>query len=183
MSVPPVDPPVTVDELAAWMKIPTPVVAPESDWLQDALDAALEHVEDNAGSVATGAREYLVYPAGALLVLPDARLQAVTSVVDPDSNVVTPTATNLLAGIVTLPYSPPDGRRWTVTATSEDTRQSLVEAVKIIASHLYGVHRGQAGMPGGRAYSTASEDTVQTAAGFAIPRRAAQLMSARTGLI
>lgn len=181
MSEPPVAPApaVTLQELASWMAMSTPPSGQTQTDLQSALDAALGYVENRVGAIAQASREYKVYPQGALLVLPIVRVEAVTTVVDPDGVEVTPTATNLLSGIVTLPVVPTDGRRWTVTATSEATRAELLEAVKIIASHLYEVHRGRGAIPNNGGYPTTDDGRATLPAGFAIPARAQQLIVGR----
>lgn len=144
--------------------------------LQEALDVAIEHVEKLCGPVASAERTYQVRPKRTKLVLPVTMVTTVTEVTDPDGNVIEPEDVDLEAGIITLPTWPVSQKAWTVTATTGDDVKALERAVKIIASHLYADHRGGAGLPGGRAYPTGSEDTVSPM-GFSIPRRAAELMA------
>lgn len=184
MSEPPVPPPpVTLEEQAHFQRITWPIAAAEeSADLQEALNAAIEHVEKLCGPITTASRTYLVRPRRDKLVLPVTRVTAVESVTDPDGNLVVPYDVNLAAGIVELPGEPWTTKAWTVTATTGTDVTSLVLAAKIIASHLFGVHRGSGALPSGRTYPSGDDETV-TLAGFAIPRRAADLMApyVRTG--
>lgn len=173
-SVPP--PPVTLQEMAAWLREPTYATnEPEKDWLQVSLDSAIEQVEARCGPIMSAARTFTPRPRRHRLVLPETRLVNVQEVRDPDGNLVEPYDIDLLCGIVELAAEPPTTKRWTVVATTRDTVASLQLAVKIIASHLFEVHRGGAALPTGRAYATG--DSEPPPAGFALPRRAEQLMA------
>lgn len=173
--------PVTLAAQAAFQRMSPPTGQDATD-LQEDLDAAIEFVETHCGPVALAARTYTVHPRRDKLVLPVTRVTAVLEVTDPDGNVVTPYDVRLAAGIVVLPGEPWSTKAWTVTANTGHDRKSLVLAIKHIASHLYGIRRGNGALPSGRAYPTADTETVQVA-GFAIPRRAWDLMApyVRTG--
>lgn len=183
MSEPTLPPPlVTLEQMGAFLRAPTyATVDPEMTMLGEALGAALEYVESQVGSLVGASRQYSVYPHRHNLVLRDTHLQEITTVTDPDGNVVVPESTNLLAGIVVLPCVPMDARPWTVTATSRATRTSVALAVKIIASHLFEINRGKG--RGSSSTSYPSSDDAAPLLGFAIPARAAELLApyVRTG--
>jgi len=184
VSEPPVPfPPVTLEEQAAFQRISWPIAdVLEQGRLQEALDSAIGHVEKLVGPISLATRDYLVRPRRDKLVLPVTRLQAVVEVRDPAGNVVAPYDVNLLSGIVELTSEPATTKAWTVRATAGQDVVQLRRAVKIIASHLYEDHRGTGALPGGRTYPSGGEDT-PAPMGFAIPRRAAELLAPyrRTG--
>lgn len=175
-------PPVTLAEQAAFQRLATPAGQDEID-LQESLDVAVEYVEKLCGPIVNAARTYSVRPKRHNLVLPVTRVTSVTTVTDPDGNVVVPVDVNLPAGIVELPAEPWTSKAWTVVASTGNDIKSLKLAVKIIASHLYGVHRGNGGLPANRTYPSGGGEETVNLAGFAIPRRAADLMGPylRTG--
>lgn len=178
MSEPPVPaPPVTIAEQLVFLRLSAEGMdADETTRLQEALDVAIEHVQKMCGPITQAARTYLVRPRRTKLVLPVTRVTALVELRDPDGNVVEPYDTDLEAGIITLPVWPATEKAWTVEATTGQDIVSLKRAVKIIASHQYGEHRGGAALPGGRSYPTGSNDEVVSQMGYAIPRRAAELM-------
>jgi hypothetical protein len=174
---------VTVKQLADFLKAPDYAdrEQPEHANLVEALTAALEWVEQQVGPLDSVARDYTVYPSGRSLVLPDTHLVSVGTITDPRGDVVAlPADVNLLAGIITFRHRLHTGA-WTVRATSREHGTSVALAVKIIASHLYTVHRG-ANLTGPRFEGFAPVDDPAPEAprggsGFAIPRRAAQLLA------
>lgn len=156
----------------------------EDDRLQEALEAAIGLVEHHIGGpLDHAARTFTVYPSGPHLVLSAARLTEVTEVTDPDGRLVPleQVEINLLAGIVTLPYPPPTRRPYTVVASTREHGATIRLAVKITAAHLVATEpRG--GVPGAGANRfTTTPGAEQAAAGFALPRRAQELIAtART---
>lgn len=170
---------VTPAELAEWMNAPQLAA---DDKLTEALAAALEWTADKVGPLEAVARAYTVWPSGRSLVLTDSHLTSVSSVVDPDGTTVDVPASrvNLLAGVIEVNQRGrlKDGP-WTVTATTREHGDAVKLAVKIIASHLYEVHRGRAGNPtvqAAMAAVTPVGDPDDAPRGFAIPARAAQLL-------
>lgn len=184
MSEPPVPPPpVTLGEMATWLRTPTYATKePEASMLTEALASAIEQVEHECGPIVSASRPYTVRPRRDKLVLPITRVMAVSEVRDPDGHVVVPFDVNLAAGIIELPAEPWTSRAWTVVATSRADVASLKLAVKIIASHLFDVNRGK--HPGLASYPS-GDDTLAPSgvSGFALPRRAVELMTPyrRTG--
>lgn len=175
-------PPVSLQEQANFQRLSWPLDAQDAVDLQEDLDAAIETVEKLCGPVSVAARSYLCRPRRDKLVLPVTRVTAVLEITDPDGNTVTPYDVNLAAGIIELSSEPWSTKAWTVLATTGQDRKALVLAIKQVASHLYGIRRGSAALPGGRSYPTTDTETVSLA-GFAIPRRSADLMAPylRTG--
>lgn len=176
-------PPVTLQEQASFQRITWPIANDdESDRLQDALNSAISHVEKMVGPVAEATRIYTVRPKRDKLVLPVVRLTEVVEVLDPSGVAVEPYDVNLLSGIIELRAWPSTTKAWTVQATAGRDLVDIKRAIKIIASHLYEDHRGAGALPGGRTYATGGEDTTSLM-GFAIPRRAAELLApyVRTG--
>jgi len=170
------EPCVTLAQQAAFQRFPAAPTGQDAIDLQEDLDAAIEQVEVCCGPVAQAERTYTVRPKRNKLVLPVVMVTAVGTVTSPDGVVVEPYDVDLEAGIIVLPTWPATEKAWTVGASTGNDVKSLVLAVKHIASHLYGIRRGHAALPGGRAYPTVDDATV-TVAGFAIPRRAADLMA------
>ncbi len=169
---------VTVAELAQQLNRAAPAAgsADETE-LQLYVDAAEAHVTKECGPLVSASRTYRVYPSGTNLVLSGTRLTAVTSVTDPDGNVVTvdPDDVNLLAGIVNVRDWGSHSGPWSVVASGGPVtiRPDLKLAVLIIAAHLYETQRttqpGRPGFGGGEVPPGASP-------GYAIPNRAAELM-------
>lgn len=179
---------VTLAQLAAFMGLESGSEEATSDKLSEALDAALEWVEDRlglaAGGLSTPTRSYRVYPSGAALVLPTTRLASIVSITDergdayPQDQAVD---IDLAAGIITLRRAPRAGRGWVVQATKPGDSALVRQAVKIIASHLYDVHRGRSDGIRGAIYAGASDGSAggggSPGAGFAVPNRAAELLA------
>jgi hypothetical protein len=163
---------VTLAALADWMSSPSLSGSPE---LNDALAATLANIARKVGPLTAGPHTFRVYPSGrGRLVLPVMDVGSVV-VTDPGGHVVEPFDVDLEAGVVTLVSAPAQGRAWSVTVTRPAFEQDVSEAVKIVASHLYGVRRPKdaarqrAGIP-------VTDDGVP-ASGFAFPRRAEQLLA------
>lgn len=181
MSEPPVEDarPVTLADLATWMNA---AAYATDDALDEALNAALEWVTDQVGPIESVARQYVVWPSGHSLVLNDDHLVSVESIEDPDGNTVDVPAkrVNLLAGVIEVQ---PRGRitrgPWLVSATTRNHGDSVRMAVKIIASHLFDVHRGRAAAGSAAGYlanaQPVGDGTMGT--GYAIPRRAEHLLA------
>lgn len=147
--------------------------------LKEALDAAVEWVETQIGPLDSAARDYTVYPDGRSLVLPDTHLLEVSAITAPDgSDVAVPDDVNRLAGVITFPARLRRGE-WTVTATTREHGASVALAVKIIAAHLFDVKRGASSAgPRTDIFNPVGGDTLTGgSSGFAIPRRAAQLLA------
>ena len=172
---------VTVKQLADFINAPEYAEDTKTEpgsTLLESLEAAVEWVESQVGPLESVTRDYTVYPDGRALVLPDTHLVAITAITDPDGRPVTiPTDVNRLAGVITFPTRLRRGE-WTVTAQSREHGSSVALAVKIIASHLFDVKRG-ASSDGPRAgiFSPVNGDGPSGTTGFAIPRRAAQLLA------
>jgi len=139
--------------------------------VQDVLDATLEHVASIVGPA--GAPTVSVRPTGYRLILPATHLAVLGAVTDPLGAVVTPTDVDLAAGVVTLGTVVTPGA-YTVTLT-RTTSASVDEAVRIIAKHLWETRRGRAGRDAAMA-----QGDEQVPMGFAIPRRAAELLAPLT---
>lgn len=162
---------VTLADLAAFMGITS--ADPRYTQLQGVLDATVEHVEGMVGPVG-GAGTFVVQPSGARLVLPAVRLVSVDGIEDPNGVAVTVTdcTVNLAAGVIVLPAAPSVAGGYTVTVTTPDSYRAD-EAVRIIAQHLWETRRGRYGA---RADAFAG-DADPVPLGFAIPRRAAELLA------
>ncbi|NCT90250.1 hypothetical protein GXB85_04685 [Cellulomonas sp. APG4] len=168
---------VTQAELATFLKMTPTHEEATSALLSEVLDAALEQVELRVGPLVSASQTYVVYPNGRNLVLPATHLVSVGTVTDPHGNVVDADLidTNLLSGIVTVPSTV--AGKWTVQATTREHGASLKQAVKIIAAHLWESQRGRAG-GGARAgaYTAAADADPTPKMGFALPRRALELI-------
>jgi hypothetical protein len=171
---------VTAAELAAWLRDPTlATAAATKDLLEEVLAATIENVESKVGPLEPASGEtdltvtYTVYPSGRNLVLPVTHLTGTVEVKDPDGNTVIPRDVNMLAGIVELPVVPRQSRPWTVRSSCREHGQSVKLAVKIIAAHLWQLQRRRP--PAGP--QTETGDEAPRGSGFAIPRRAAELLA------
>jgi hypothetical protein len=161
---------VTIEELAEHMQSSVPTEQAKVAEMQRMLDAALDRVTAECGTAASGTSVVpVVSTGGPQLLLPVARADAVTSVVDPDGRPVTPLAADPYAGIVEVPV--PRRGTWRVTVTFGAVPASLELATLIIAAHLYGTQR----VPG-RGNSPVGAGQAAVPSGFAIPNRAAALM-------
>lgn len=163
---------VTLAALSEYLKMPT--TGPANDLLNDKLDAALAYVATRVGPLDVAQRTYRAYPtpSGRLCLSAD-RLAAVVEVRDPDGAVVVPVDVDLEAGIVNVGRVWSRTRAWEVDATREAFAADVSEAVKIIASHLYELHRGRDARPG---FTPSADDSTPPPSGFAIPRRASELL-------
>ena len=168
-------PAVTLSELAEYLRTD---VGPD---LQGPLSSALDVVERRCGPIVPGQRTYAAaVDAGCVLRLPvrGQRIVSVDMVTDPAGTEVAPVTVDWWRGVITLPVSAttaPAGR-WlvTVTATRDpDTTMRLIEAVLIIAKHLHETRRGVSARP--QVYDGSPAET-PPGRGFAIPRRALELM-------
>lgn len=143
--------------------------------LTEALTAATEWVEQQVGPLGNAAVTYTVFPSGRYLVLPDTHFVDVASVTGPDGRPVDvdPAGLNLLAGVIEFGHRLPRGP-YEVVATTREHGEAVATAVKVIASHLYDLHRGT--LTDARA--ALMEPVADTAGrtGFAIPRRALDLL-------
>jgi len=174
----PSEPFVTLSEFADHINAPS--YATDAKWktkLQEVLDAALESVEEKVGPLGDAARTERVYATGRSLVLGATHLESVTSVVDPHGNTVTineNTDVNHLSGIVEIPRATKGS--WRVTYRVVQDKASLRLAVKIIGEHLWETQRGSREGARGAMMGQAASDGDGHLRGFAIPRRAAQLI-------
>lgn len=163
---------VTVTDLAEYMGI----TSADSRYgqLADVLNTAQERVDVMVGEQSSAVVR-VVQPSGGNLVLPAHRLQSVVSISDPAGTPVevSDCVINLAAGIVVLPSAPAVAGGYTVTYETA-VLYAAAEAVKIIASQLWETRRGRVGA---RADAFAGGDMVETRYGFAIPRRADDLLS------
>ena len=142
--------------------------------LQRTLDAAEKHVALTCRGFGAGSNATLrAHLSGAQLGLPATRLSQATAVRDPDGRPVQlrSGATNLLAGIVRVPYRRPGA--WEVdVSTADAVPPDLRLAVLIIAAHLWETQRVPGAGPGfGQPAAT------RPGAAWAIPNRAATLMA------
>lgn len=166
---------VTLTELATFMKLPTGY---DTALLQEHLDAATEYVTDKVGPLDEDALALAVHAGEhqAVLVLPATFAEEIVSVTSPtgaDVPIATLVDIDLGAGLVEV-RTPARGT-WTVNIKSRGATASCSLATKIIAQHLWGTQRGTGG--GRQEMRGQSPDTTgATPAGFAIPRRAAQLL-------
>lgn len=173
---------VSLDELARFMRAPQLASGSEAELLQEHLEAALEQVAAIVGPPGEATTSWDVYMGATArqIVLPATHLQEVVAITAPDGSAVTLDArrdVNALAGIVTVPRAMQG--TWTIEGRTRSTTASVKLAVKIIAQHLWGTQRGTGGGRAGM-FAQAAEDVVQTPVGFAIPRRAAQLLEPYT---
>lgn len=150
--------------------------------LTEALESAIEYVTDRVGRIDGASRPCRVWDAGRSnrIVLPLTHLEEVLTVTDPSGTEVTinsNTDVDFLAGIVDVPR--PVRGTWTFQVRGQDTRYSIVLAIKIIAGHLWETQRGRAGARG-QIMGQAEEPTAAAPRGFAIPARAAQLLEPYT---
>ena len=145
--------------------------------ITESLGAATEAVEAVVGPLDASEHTYRLMPQGpGGLVLPDSHLQSVTSVTDPSGNPVSldHALVDLDAGVIVFGHHLGRGL-YTVVATTREHGYSVKMAIKIIASHLYDVNRGQiVTYPEGMVNPV--DDPVAHRTGFAIPRRAADLL-------
>lgn len=144
--------------------------------LDEVLAATLEIVGDMVdASLETGARAFTVRPNGHNLVLPMTHLDVTQPVIvtDPHGRELTPAEVdvNHLSGIVTVRRAVPGA--WKVSATPREGSAAIDLAVKIIAGHLWEVQRVRGGVRGA---VMGGADDAPSGVGFAIPRRAAQLL-------
>ena len=169
---------VPLSELASFMRDASLAEGDEAEKLQEHLDAATEYVQSVVGPVGEVAVRWDVYAGDTTrqLVLPATHVQEIISITAPDGSDVTVDArrdVNALAGIVTVPKAMRG--TWTVEGRPREAVPSIKLAIKIIASHLWGTQRGTGGGRG--AMYARGDDTPATPAGFAIPRRAEQLLA------
>lgn len=162
---------VTLASLASFMGITD--VDPRYPQLQGVLDATVEHVEGMVGPQAT-TTAVVVRPVRDRLVLPVVRLASVDAIADPDGAAVAVADcdVNLAAGVVVLPSLPVVAGGYTVTV-STTISYAVDEATRIIAQHLWETRRGRFGAREGAFAS----DGDAVPMGFAIPRRAAELLA------
>lgn len=159
---------------------PTEVSSEDAE-LQRKLNAAEALVSKRCGPLGSTAITVTAHLSGDRLVLPATRLATVAEVRDPSGQVVTLAdgATNLLSGIVRVPYRRAGAWAVDITTTrdlaTDERLADLHEAVLIIAAHLWETQRvpGRAARPG-------QPPEPQPGRGFAIPNRAATLMAPYT---
>jgi hypothetical protein len=170
---------VTPTQMAEFLKI-TAAGAGEMDNVTECLAAALEWAQSIVGELTGAAVTYQVTANRDALVLPVTHLQEVLEVFDPSGNQVVPAAVDVLSGIVWVPNAMVLGRpqftsTWQVRARAREHGESVALAVKIVASHLYTLHRGRATgfLPG---VKPAGEDPAAPR-GFAVPKRALELIT------
>jgi len=172
---------VTLRQLADFMRAPDLASGDDADLLDECLDSALDVVAERVGPLDNDVVTYTVRPRGASLVLPDTDLEELISVTDPSGAAVTVQYPNLAAGVIALERPVPGP--YTVAVRTRAFTASVAPAVKIIASHLFEIHRPRAfarqnRMTGGGVVElspVADEATVRR--GFAIPARAADLLA------
>ena len=145
--------------------------------LTDALGSATEAVEAIVGPLDNGEHTFTVTSGGSTLILADSRILEPVSVVGPDGNPVALDArgVDLVAGVLTWRHRLAEGPH-KVTYTTREHGYSVKMALKVIASHLYDVYRGNLPTYPADAY-TPIDDPLAAKAGFAIPRRASQLLT------
>ncbi len=148
------------------------------DDLQEVLDASLERVQQMVDVAVTG--DEVTYrtrrrASGALLI--PAGADELVSVTDPGGTTADPTeidSADVDAGIIWPSTTDRRPGTWTITVRRPGASAAVALAVKIIAKHLWGVHRGTGGRAGPRGGVVAQDE--QALAGFAIPRRARELL-------
>ncbi len=163
---------VSLADLAAYLNISN--TDPKYTLLQGYLDATVAHVESKVGAVDADAPEWRVRQRqGGALILPGP-VESVDALTDPDGNAVDLDACDVdePAGVI-WPTRYASGW-WTVEATTAGRGADVALAIKIIASHLWETQRGRVGRPS--AYANPGEPVV-IPAGFAVPSRAAELLS------
>lgn len=174
MSELPVGPNVDIDDLRNFLHLSssadveglTEVLAATVDRVQSMVTVSLDtdEVTYRPRPRPTGA---LLIPTGAdeLLTVTDPTgvdVDAADLDVDLDAGIIWPTSRTLHRGA------------WTVTVRYPGASAAVLLAVKIIAKHLWGVHRGSGGRAGPRGGVAAQDEPAL--AGFAIPRRARELL-------
>ena len=148
--------------------------------LLEALQAAEELVEHHLGGpLDHTARQFDVYPSGACLVLNATRLTEVVTITDPEGGTIPldDVDVHYLAGIITLPFTPAERRAYKVVAATREHGAALRLAVKITAAHLYATEPRGAAASAGAARHMTTPGAEASAAGFALPRRAAELIA------
>lgn len=175
-STPTEDGPLSLPALRRFLNVST---RPEDEAdLEETLNAALERVQGMVTVDLHGTDAVTYRPrrrsSGALLIPPGAT--EVVSITDP-YGVVRPAVdldVDLDAGIIWPgPFDLRPGA-WTVTVRRPGAGAAVTLAVKIIAKHLWGVHRGDGSRSGPRGGVIAQDEAAL--AGFAIPRRARELL-------
>lgn len=168
--------PPTAADLATFMHLSAGHAADVDALLDEVLSAAVEWAVSKVGPLGLATQTVTAYPSGRSLVLPVTHLSEVVAVTDPAGAAV-PLSTvqvNLLSGIVTVPYSRKG--QWTVQVTTEQQSASIGLAIKIVAKHLYEVHRARGAGARAAAYAAPPDEGVP-GRGFAIPARAADLIA------
>lgn len=176
---------VTPEDFAEWLhNHDLATEEPTKELVEEVVAAAIEIVQAHVGPLEPAEGEtdltvtYTVYPTGRHLVLPTTRLTGTVQVSDPDGVEVTPRDVNMLAGVIELPYAPRASRPWSVRSTSSEHADAVRLAVKIIAAHLWQVQRRR---PSGVPRTEAGDSGAPV--GFAIPRRAAELLAPFTPVV
>lgn len=172
---------VTIAALAEFLNFDDNDARATSDLLQEHLDTAHQRTEYIVETLEEDDQTYVVHQPGPALVLPARQLQALVSVTDADGRVIPAESVtaNLRAGVLTLDV---DGRPpWTVVVTPRERKASIALAVKIIAANLWETQRGRTGGDRRGGFNPVAEETV-TLRGFAIPRRAAEILQPYMGL-
>ncbi len=171
---------VTVKALAEFLHAPELMDVPATKkQLQEALGGATEWAESVVGPIGNAAATYRVRPTGGrFLVLDDTRLVEVRSVVDPYGATVplwTP-GVDLEAGVLEFARELRRGT-YLVTAVTRETGYAIALAVKIVASHLYEIHRGANAVGVREMIANPVGEGQPSGRGWAVPRRAEQLVA------
>ncbi|MGN8245240.1 hypothetical protein ACTHAM_002359 [Cellulomonas soli] len=168
---------VTVQAVADHMRMTLSADEGELAKLTEHTASALEWAVSEVGPLGEVSQTIDVQQSGRYLVLPMTHLAEVTSVIDPSGAEVAVTAAQVdrLAGIITVPHL--RAGDWRVAVRTDQQRASVSLAVKIVAAHLWETQRGK-GDPQRRQMMAGQDDQLApTRVGFAVPRRAAQLIA------
>lgn len=182
-------PPVTLDEFKKHLNLTTGAGSEDAE-LTLALEAATEAIEQHVGPLVT--REVIdrVYPSrNGYLILSQAPVVSVSSVTEVVDGVATAivgldvdTRVTLNgSGIFDLGHWATSARQYEVTYTAGLGAEAAVPArfkmaVMIVGEHLWETQRGRAGRNAGRFGTSEDEQSSDFLRGFAIPRRALELI-------
>lgn len=171
---------VDIDDLRKFLGLSS---SADVEGLQEVLDATIERIqsmvtvsldgEPTTHQCKPATNGALIIPAGAT------ELVALTAPDGTDHTAATDVDVDLEAGLIWLPWPASLTQRpWTVTVRRPQAGAAINLAIKIIAKHLWGVHRGSGGRAGPRGGVSAQDEPALS--GFAIPRRARELLEPYT---
>lgn len=169
---------VTLDQMLAWLRAGD-LEANDKTLLQEHLNSALGMVAEIVGNLDHTETTVRVYPTASGYIRMPFPIDSTASVTvaDPNGTTVTADDVDYEAGVIDLGTAWTTRKAWTVTATPAAPATSVLLAVKIIASHLFDVHRGKSNTTAGAQPWMQSADDLVPPSGFAMPRRAQELLA------